>query len=78
VFYDAVNVSGSFFARLQILVFRNLHDSLKPFLDYMQDTTSHPTWTGDKSSLTGQDGRAAEFMRKFGKPDASAAGKEQT
>lgn len=41
------------------------------------DTTSHPTWTGEKTSLTGQDGRAAEFMRKFANPGASAAETQQ-
>ena len=42
----------------------------------VQDTTSHPTWTGEKA-LTGQDGRAAEFMRKFANPGASAAETQQ-
>ncbi|EIE20066.1 hypothetical protein COCSUDRAFT_57787 [Coccomyxa subellipsoidea C-169] len=40
------------------------------------DTTSHPTWTGEKSALSGQDGRAAEFLRKFAKPGDTAAAKE--
>ncbi len=42
----------------------------------VQDTTSHPTWTGEKSALSGQDGRAAEFLRKFAKPGDTAAAKE--
>ncbi|BDA45314.1 probable 50S ribosomal protein L31 [Coccomyxa sp. Obi] len=40
------------------------------------DTTSHPTWTGEKT-MTGQDGRAADFMRKFANPGASAAETQQ-
>ena len=30
-----------------------------------QDTTSNPRWTGEKATLSSQDGRAAQFLRKF-------------
>ena len=37
-----------------------------------QDPTSHPAWTGEKSTLE-QDGRAAQFMRKFGQGNSTGA-----
>ena len=43
--------------------------------DFMhQDPTSHPTWTGEKATLSSQEGRAAEFLRKFGQTDSQKAG----
>ena len=41
-----------------------------------QDPTSHPTWTGEKATLSSQEGRAAEFLRKFGQTDSKKAGEQ--
>jgi ribosomal protein L31 len=45
---------------------------LRPVLVVHQDPTSHPAWTGEKSTLE-QDGRAAQFLRKFGQGDSTGA-----